>query len=137
MLRSALVAAALTVAVPSAAAAADAAKDAPVAFHFYGADDCAPCVAFKRDGLPVVQASASKTGYAVAANMIRRTRDVSNPGAYGDGDPLLRRAGDKLEWLYPPIFIVTRGDEILSAKRGDWRAAMKEAEAAAEPLAVN
>lgn len=103
-----------------------------ITFHFYGADNCPPCQAFKRDGLPVVNASAQAEGYSVATSMIARTEDIGTIGIYGDTDTLLRRAGTQLPRVYPPIFIVTDGDAILAAYEGDWRAAMATAEAAAE-----
>lgn len=34
-----------------------------ITFHFYGAEDCPPCMAFKRKGLPVVEQSARASGY--------------------------------------------------------------------------
>lgn len=104
---------------------------ARVTFHFYGAEDCPPCMAFKRDGLPVVEASASAAGYAVADNMIRRTADVGTPGAFGEADPILRRAGQQMSYVYPPIFFVTLNGEVHSLHAFDWRAAMRSAEAAA------
>ena len=61
-----------------------------VIYHFYGAEDCPPCMAFKRDGLAVVEAAAETEGFAVAVNIVERTRDVPNPGAFGPADPVLR-----------------------------------------------
>ena len=67
-----------------------------VTFHFYGAEDCPPCMAFKRDHLADVKAGGSALGFAVEDNVIPRTRDVPNPGVYGDRDPILRAAAPQL-----------------------------------------
>lgn len=123
-----LIAALLVAAIHTAAPA----QATGVTFHFYGADDCPPCVAFKRDGLPVVEQSASAAGYLVSANMIAKTRDVPTIGAYGATDPVLRLAAERLDRVYPPIFFVTRGGRIHSVHGHDWRAAMQSAEIAAQ-----
>lgn len=111
------------------------AKDQTVAFHFYGAKDCPPCMAFKRDGLPVVEAAAAKLGFKVSANVIDRTADVATPGSFGPADELLRQAAPQLEWVYPPIFLVTKNGTVVSAHRADWQKALTNAKqmAAADP----
>ncbi len=96
-----------------------------VAFHFYGAFDCPPCMAFKRDGLPVVEASGEELGFTVRANLIEKTRNVATPGAYGEADPLLREAGLQMDRVYPPVFFVTRKGEIHSVHGHDWEEALK------------
>ena len=98
-----------------------------VTFYFYGAEDCPPCMAFKRDGLPVVEEAAAEAGFAVSANVIRNTRDIESIGVFGATDPILRKAGRRLDRVYPPIFFVTRGDTVLSVHGHDWRAALREA----------
>lgn len=107
------------------------AQEASVKFHFYGAKDCPPCMAFKRDGLPVVRTAAAKLGFEIAVNVIERTRDVATPGSYGAADAILRRAGARLKMMYPPIFFVTRSDRIVEVHDADWRAALARAERAA------
>lgn len=102
-----------------------------IIFHFYGAQNCPPCIAFKRDGLPIVQASGAASGFTVIENLIERTQDIGEVGVYGSADPLLREAGEYLSRVYPPLFIVTHLDVILSAREGDWRGALADAEAAA------
>ena len=114
---------------------ATAEQTADVTFHFYGAENCPPCMAFKRDGLPVVKASGEALDYGVAENLIARTRDIGEVGIYGETDALLREAGEQLPRVYPPIFFVTRGDEILSVNGADWRKAMAFAGAAAQTTA--
>lgn len=124
MILAGLLASTLFAAVPAAANV--------VTFHFYGAEDCPPCMAFKRDGLPIVQQSAANGGYAVRDNVIRRTREIQTIGVFGGADPVLRRAAERLDIVYPPIFFVTRGETILSVHGHDWRAAMQQAEIAAK-----
>ncbi len=104
---------------------------APVTFHFYGADNCPPCQRFKRDGLPVVEASARRLGFKVKVNFIGRTRDIGKVGIYGPSDDLLRRAGQRMERVYPPVFFVTRGDRIVSVHDANWREALRAVETAA------
>lgn len=103
-----------------------------VTFHFYGAEDCGACMAFKRDGLPVVERSATAKGFAVSANIIPKTRDVPAVGIFGEADPILRVAARQLDYVYPPIFFVTRGETVLSVHGHDWRAALRQAEIAAQ-----
>ena len=98
-----------------------------VTFHFYGAEDCPPCMAFKRDHLADVKAGGSALGFAVEDNVIPRTRDVPNPGVYGDRDPILRAAAPQLEFVYPPIFFVSQDGRIVSVHGHDWRAALDSA----------
>lgn len=107
------------------------AKD--VQFHFYGAFDCPPCMAFKRDGLPVVQASAQENGFRVAVNIIDKTADVPTKGVYGKADTLLRVAGKQLKYVYPPIFFLTVDGEVHSVHGAKWR----EAHANAVKLAAS
>lgn len=108
------------------------AEKAPVTFHFYGAKDCPPCMAFKRDGLPVVEAAAAQLGFKVAANVIDRTWDVATPGSYGATDAILRRAGARMKRVYPPIFFVSRSGRVVSVHDADWRAALTRAKAEAQ-----
>lgn len=100
----------------------------PVTFHFYGAEDCPPCMAFKRDHLAHVQAEGQDRGFAVEDNVIRRTRDVPKEGVYGDRDAILRLAAPQLDYVYPPIFFVSKGGEIMSVHGHDWAAALKAAQ---------
>ena len=104
------------------------AQEPSVTFHFYGAKDCPPCMAFKRDGLPVVRTAAAKLRFEIAVNVIEHTRDVATPGSYGPADAILRRAGARLKMMYPPIFFVTRSDRIVEVHDADWRAALARAE---------
>ena len=97
-------------------------------FHFYGAEDCPPCMAFKRNHLPTVQATGETSGFIVAENVISRTADVPEVGIYGEADSLLRDAlavGDLIP--YPPIFFVTKDDRVLSVHGANWREAMDRA----------
>ncbi|MGI9408610.1 MAG: hypothetical protein ACR2OV_00955 [Hyphomicrobiaceae bacterium] len=48
-------------------------------------------------------------------------------GVYGKTDPILRAAAKHLTIVYPPIFFVSRNDEILSVHGHDWRAALEAA----------
>ncbi|WP_299988880.1 hypothetical protein [uncultured Ruegeria sp.] len=98
-----------------------------VKFHFYGAEDCPPCMAFKRNHLSDVKAKGQALGFAVEDNIIAKTRDVPNPGVYGDRDPILRLAAPQLELVYPPIFFVSQGGEIVSVHAHIWRAALESA----------
>lgn len=103
-----------------------------ITFHFYGAENCAPCMAFKRNHLPNVTAVAEEMGFAVAANVIARTRDVATVGSFGEADPILRKAAPQLRRVYPPIFFVTDGSDVLSVHDADWRAAFEAAQQQAE-----
>lgn len=103
-----------------------------VTFHFYGAEDCPPCMAFKRDHLADVQALGETQGFIVKDNVIKRTRDVPKVGAYGDRDPILRLAAPQLELVYPPIFFVSSGGQIVSVHGHNWRAALQDAQRMAE-----
>ncbi|MEO0946040.1 MAG: hypothetical protein AAFY06_14610 [Pseudomonadota bacterium] len=103
----------------------------PVAFHFFGAQNCPPCIAFKRANLPMVQASGDQNGFDVFEHLIERTEDIGQIGIYGVADPLLRQASPMLQRIYPPIFMVTQGPDILAAREGDWRSILDATEAAA------
>ncbi|NVO57036.1 hypothetical protein HW561_14670 [Rhodobacteraceae bacterium B1Z28] len=109
------------------AAAGRAATDDQITFHFYGALDCPPCMAFKRNHLADVQAEGRSLGFAVEENIIAKTRDVPNPGVYGDRDPFLRVAAPQLDFVYPPIFFVSKGGQIKSVHGHDWQAALEDA----------
>ncbi len=109
------------------ASTGQAATNDQVTFHFYGALDCPPCMAFKRNHLANVQAEGKSLGFAVEDNIIAKTRDVPNPGAYGDRDPTLRLATPYLDLVYPPIFFISKGDNIHSVHGHDWEAALTEA----------
>jgi thiol-disulfide isomerase/thioredoxin len=98
-----------------------------VTFHFYGADNCPPCLAFKRNHLANVQAQGATHGFAVEVNMTARIRDVPKVGTYGDRDPILRVAAEELRIVYPPIFFVSRGGEVVSVHAHDWAAALQAA----------
>ena len=98
-----------------------------VTFHFYGAEDCPPCMAFKRNHLADVQNEGSALGFVVEENVISKTRDVPTPGAYGDRDAILRKAAQHLELAYPPSLFVSQGGEIVSVHGHDWRSALEEA----------
>lgn len=104
----------------------------PPTFHFYGAEDCPPCVAFKRSHLAEVEASGRRAGFNVEAQVIPRTRDVPTVGAYGTADDILRNALDSGGRPYPPIFFVSRDGAILSVHGPDWQAAKSAAEAAVD-----
>ncbi len=103
-----------------------AAADDQITFHFYGALDCPPCMAFKRNHLADVQAEGASLGFVVEENIIDKTRDVPNTGVYGDRDPILRLAAPQLEYVYPPIFFVSRSGEIVSVHGHEWQAALEE-----------
>ena len=104
------------------------ASDSRIGFHFYGANDCPPCMAFKRNYLSVVKASAREHGYSVKVNIIGKIQHVAQKGSYGKADPLLRKAESSLSFVYPPIFIVTVNDDVVIAKNGSWRQVMERAE---------
>ncbi|MEM7643948.1 MAG: hypothetical protein AAF366_15685 [Pseudomonadota bacterium] len=97
---------------------------AETAFHFYGAENCPPCMAFKRDHLAGVQAIGHADGFAVHENVIRDLRDMPEIGIYGPADPVLRAALGRGGRPYPPIFFVTDDDAILSVHGQDWQAAL-------------
>lgn len=105
---------------------------ADVTFHFYGAEDCPPCMAFKRNHLPDVTAVAEELGFTVAVNVIERTRDVATVGSFGETDPVLRKAAPQLRRVYPPVFFVTEGSVLLSVHGDDWRGAFEAARRQAE-----
>lgn len=121
----------LGIAALSLIVAPDPACAGNVTFHFYGAHDCPPCMAFKRDGLPLVRYSASENGYNISENLIARTIDVPRHGSFGENDAQLREAASALDQVYPPIFFVTRDELLVSVYGDDWRAAMARAEAEA------
>lgn len=98
-----------------------------VTFHFYGAEDCPPCMAFKRNNLADVQADGERLGFAVEDNIIAKTRHVPEMGVYGDRDPILRLAAPQLEIVYPPIFFVSQDGQIKSVHGPDWHKALVEA----------
>lgn len=120
--REFIAAAAATALIGGPARAAD-----QVTFHFYGADNCPPCVAFKRNYLAKVQEQGAVHGFAVEANMTARIRDVPKVGTYGERDPILRLATPQLDLVYPPIFFVSKGGQINSVHGHDWSAALREA----------
>lgn len=105
-----------------------------ITFHFYGALDCPPCMAFKRNHLADVQVEGQSLGFAVEENIIAKTRDVPNLGVYGDRDPILRLAAPQLEFVYPPIFFVSQGGQIKSVRGHDWRAALEDAKRLADQV---
>lgn len=96
----------------------------PLTFHFYGAGDCPPCMVFKKRHLAEVQAAGAAQGFAVEVNVIPKTRDVPTLGVYGDRDAVLRKAARQLDVVYPPIFFVSKGEEIVSVHGHDWSAAL-------------
>lgn len=98
--------------------------DVSVGFHFYGALDCPPCMQFKREHLPDVQQQGREAGFSVSVNVIARTADVPAVGSFGESDALLRQAALQLPVTYPPIFFVTRNDQIAGAYLGDWQSAL-------------
>jgi len=85
--------------------------------------------------LPNVTAVAEEMGFGVAANVITRTRDVATVGSFGEADPILRKAAPQLRRVYPPIFFVTQGSEVLFVHGADWRAAFEAAQQQAERAA--
>lgn len=103
------------------------AADTGVTFHFYGALDCPPCMAFKRNHLDNVRAEGQAVGFVVEDNITDRTRDVPNAGIYGDRDPILRLAAKELDLVYPPIFFVSLNGEVISVHAHDWRVALVDA----------
>ena len=84
-------------------------------------------MAFKKSHLATVQADAEKHGFQVRVNMVSRTADVPVHGAYGDADQLLREAANQLEIVYPPIFFLSRGDNIVSVHAYNWPSALAKA----------
>ena len=108
------------------------AKEAPV-FHFYGAYDCPPCMAFKRDGLPIVEKEAKSHGYKVAVNLTKKTQDVPTVGIYGKSDALLREAAKQMGRAYPPIFFLTIGDNIHRVYGPNWQKAFAEIKKLSRP----
>ena len=97
-------------------------------FHFYGAEDCPPCMAFKRNHLQTVQRRGAEEGFAVVENTIPHTKDVPNIGSYGAADSLFREAlafGDLV--AYPSVFFVTDDERIISVHSADWAAALSAA----------
>lgn len=107
---------------------APAASASDVTFHFYGAENCLPCLAFKRNNLDDVRAKGAEVGFDVVENMVPTIRDVPVEGSYGAADPLLRKAATELVRTYPPIFFVTDGDAVISVHGGNWRGALQSAE---------
>ena len=97
------------------------AANTDVTFHFYGAKDCPPCMAFKQNHLEDVRADGQALGYSVEDNVIDRTRDVPNMGVYGERDPILRVAAQQLEDTYPPIFFVSKAGEVVSVHGPRWQ----------------
>lgn len=103
------------------------AADRSVTFHFYGAEDCPPCMAFKHSHLADVQAAGEAHGFGVVDNVIEKTADVPNVGSFGETDEVLRAAADQLSLVYPPIFFVTKDGAVLSVHDHDWQAALDSA----------
>jgi len=103
------------------------ASNQSVVFHFYGAQDCPPCMAFKRDGLPIVQQAAAEVGFDISVNIAKRTRDVTTVGAFGEVDGLLRQAGKQIGSVYPPVFFISKNEKIVSVHGHKWRAALASA----------
>jgi thiol-disulfide isomerase/thioredoxin len=103
---------------------ATAAASDTVTFHFYGAEDCPPCMAFKRNNLADVQAQGASIGFVVEENVIPKTQDVPTEGVYGDRDAILRSAAPQLEVVYPPIFFVSAANKIVSVHGHDWASAL-------------
>lgn len=101
------------------------APDHPLTFHFYGALDCPPCMAFKRNHLQNVMKTGQIHGFNVAENIISKTKDVAKQGSYGDRDAILRRAAAELPVAYPPLFFISRKKEIISPAISDWRKTLK------------
>jgi hypothetical protein len=93
-------------------------------FRLYGAEDCAPCLAFKRDHLAGIRAIGRDAGFAVELHDIPHLRDMGRPGIYGPADPVLRAALGPLGRAFPPVFLVTDGDRVLSVHGPDWGAAL-------------
>ncbi len=85
-----------------------------VTFHFYGAQDCPPCMVFKNRHLEDVEAEGSKLGFNVSTNVIEFTADVPITGVYGKSDSILRLAAKQLQVVYPPIFFITYNDQVVS-----------------------
>ena len=109
--------------------------NAETSFHFYGAENCPPCMAFKRNHLSEVQAKGQSEGFKVFENVTARTADVPVIGIFGDADPILRKAlATDNRIPYPPIFFVTRDDEVLSFHGTNWSDAMHSAAAKANSL---
>ncbi len=100
------------------------AANTDVTFHFYGAKDCPPCMAFKRNHLEDVRADGRALGYSVEDNVIDYTRDVPNAGVYGERDPILRVAAQQLEITYPPIFFVSKAGQVVSVHGPRWQDAL-------------
>lgn len=98
-----------------------------VTFHFYGALDCPPCMAFKRNHLADVRTKGAEKGFAVEENIIPKTADVPTTGVYGARDPILRVAAQELTLAYPPIFFVSRNGQVTSVHAHDWQAALEAA----------
>jgi hypothetical protein len=124
MLRTIYFTLALTVAVAVLFVSSVSAKG-DIGFHFYGALDCPPCMAFKRNHLEDVRKQGQQMGFAVHENIIPKTSDVPKMGSYGPTDDLLRKAGKQLDYVYPPIFFVTEDGKIVSVFAGDWKGALE------------
>jgi len=98
-----------------------------VGFHFYGANDCPPCMKFKKNYLQKVMLEGKEYGFSVSENIIDETSDVDSVGVYGVNDALLRKAGEQLPFVYPPIFFVTdKKNNVVSAYLGDWESALED-----------
>lgn len=102
-------------------------NDSGVIFHFYGAEDCPPCMAFKHRHLEHVQAEGRNLGFTVEDNVINKTADLPKIGVYGSRDKMLRRAADQLAQTYPPIFFVSHNGEVVSVHGPKWQAALEAA----------
>lgn len=96
-------------------------------FHFYGAEDCPPCMAFKRDHLNDVIRLGAAEGFAVAENVTARTSEVATPGIFGAADAMLR---DGLEAsggiAYPPLFVTSDDGATAFSHGADWATALAE-----------
>lgn len=94
-------------------------------FHFYGALDCPPCMAFKRNHLADVQATGVEYGFTVAENLVARTAEVPQVGIYGAADPILREALEQGGLIaYPPVFFVSEDGKVRSVHGHDSRSAL-------------
>ncbi|WP_343565294.1 hypothetical protein [Kiloniella sp. b19] len=98
-----------------------------MAFHYYGAIDCPPCVAFKKEGLPVVSRAGLKNGFEVRVHQLAKTVDVFRVGSFGSADPLLREAALELDSLYPPVFVITLDGALYSSHGFEWEEALEAA----------
>ncbi len=75
----------------------------------------------------MVKKEAEIHSFNVKVNIIEKTSDVSKKGSYSENDQLLREAGKKLRFTYPPVFFVTLDENVEETYLGNRRSALSKA----------